>query len=801
MHSQKIDQQIRSNDCGISAVKTIYNIYGKPISRDYITKNIPLEEKGSNLQDIRTFFKKNGFSAEYNLLDVNDIQGDLSTLKKIFPFILPIKSKTGLHYIIADSLRRGKIKIYDPGKGNQYYLSVQELKKKAHFVKSSWDKVKTEEALKVLCSEELVQYQIKIETGLLANENDLTKLFNKLTYFSYLKQNFGFKDFNAEKGFVTDLIYNQELSNIPKHFISLNYKKGLISIKAPLVLTVRPVIPLDTGSEYPKDENSNIYWQLYKKLGVNKKLWHIFIFAALFSSSVTQLAVFINQILIDHVLPSFNLRTLYLFAIGLSIYKLFDIFTSAFKGFVGVHLSNILDKFFLNEFDSKISRFSLPYIQSFKKGDLIERISDALKLKQFFTNFFTSVLIDIFISVYSLLILFYINWKLTLLVTGVMILFYIWFKFITPYLKQNERLRYIRKADFLSKIIEKIEGIQVIKSFGIEQNHSNIINAKVADFLKIQLKNGYISLVNSIVVALIVVTFSMLIVVMLTKSAIETQIVTLGQIITYIALSGKIFSSLKSILNQNLILQENEVILKRFLDFDEDNIASNVSNSGITDFSIDHMIIRDLSFGYSTGKDVLKRISLTFSKGEKIKVEGKNGSGKSTLSKILTALYTPNAGDIIINDIDSSFYGNDALKSKILLSTNEDILFNDTIEENVCLGRDLPVFKLIRLAKELDFYDFIISKEEKQDFVINENGKNLSTGQRKKVILMRALMSEAEVIILDEVLSGIDKDSRSKIERFINQDPRSFIIISHEPINEITFSHKYKIENGRLTTI
>lgn len=798
-YNEKVDQQIRSNDCGISAVKTIYNIHGKSISRSYIAKKIPLEEKGSNLHDIEKFFNQHGFKTEYNLLDVNYLLGDLESLKSLFPFILPIKSKTGLHYVVIISLKGRKLKVYDPGKGSEYYLSVQELKKKAHFIKSSWDKVRTEDALRVLCSEELSQYKISLESAISDNEGNITKLFNKLTYFSYLKQNFGFKDFIAEKKFIKDLIYNQELSKLPKHFINLNYKKGAISIKAPLILTVKVKEQKDFQN-YPEESKSNIYWQLYKKLESQKKLWYIYIFAALFSSSVTQLAVFTNQILIDYILPSFNLGALYLFAIGLGIYKLFDILTSAYKRFVGVHLSNTLDKFFLNTFDLKISEFSLSYIQSFKKGDLIERISDALKLKRFFTNFFTSVLIDIFISVYSLFVLFYLDWKLTLLVTGVMILFYGWFRLITPYLKQNERLRYISKADFLSKMVEKIEGIQVIKSFGIEQSHSDKVNSKASDFLKVQLKNGYISLLNNIVVALIVVIFSMIIIVMLVKSSIETQEISLGQIVTFIALSGKIFTSLKNILNQNLTLQENEVILKRFLDFDEDSQYKNTTK-GIHDFRIKSLVFNNLYFGYESNKNILNDISFTINQGDKIKIEGRNGSGKSTLGKILTALYTPNSGEILINDNDANFYNSDTLKSKILLSTNEDILFNDTIEENVCLGKEMSASKLIKIAKSIGFYDFIISKDEKQDFVINENGKNLSTGQRKKVLLMRAIISSAEIIILDEVLSGIDKNSRAMIEEFINKDPRTFIIVSHEPVNNITFTKKYKINNGELAII
>ena len=793
----KTDPQLKSNDCGISAVKTIFNIFGKDIDRKYIENQIPLEEKGSRLSDLKTFLDTHGFNSQYKLLDINYIQGNKQSLKELFPFILPVENKDGLHYVVVNELKGDKLKIYDPSKGSQYFLSLQELKKKSHYTKSSWDFAQTEEKIVAICSQDLEQYDIKIDEIL--EQTDSSTLFNKLTYFTYLKQNFGFKNQTAEKDFLLDLLKNQDISSIPKSFKTLKYNNDKIKIKAPLILTINQKKE-SSKQDIPKSENTNLYWQLFKQLGNFKQLWYIYIFAALLSASTAQLGVFTNQLLIDDILPSYNLGTLLLFALGLGIYRLFDLGTSIYKSFVGVHLGNVLDKYFLNNFDQRVNSFSLPYIHSYKKGDLIERISDAMKLKTFFLRFFTSVLIDTFVSIYSLAILFYINWKITFVVVGVMILFYAWFRFITPMLKQNERLRYIRKADFLSKMIEKIEGIQVIKSFRTEYNHSNKIFNSINEYLKIQLRNGYIDLINKAVVAFIIILSSIVILYYLTDDAITNQVITLGQIVTFIALSGKIFSSLKSILDENLTLQENEVILKRFMDFDEE-IKHNPEN-GIKDFSIEKLQIENLSFGYLPNDDILKNINFEISKSDIVKIEGQNGSGKSTLSKILTTLYEPNHGTIIINSNDRKFYNIESIKDKILLVTNEDILFNDTIQENICLGKEISTSKILQLAKQIDFYDFITSKDETLDFIINENGKNLSTGQRKKILLMRALLSKAELIILDEVLSGMDIESRNKVESLINSTKeKTFIIISHEPITNIQFAKKYKITNGELLAI
>lgn len=794
----KTDPQLKSNDCGISAVKTVFNIYEKNISRKYIEEKIPLEEKGSRIADLKDFFNENGFKAHFKLLDANFIEGNESYLEDLFPFIIPIQNKRGLHYVVVNELKNKKLKVYDPSKGSQYFLSLQEIKKISHFHKNHWDLADTEDKILAICSEDLKEYKIDFDKTL-ANNGHAT-LFNKLTYFKYLKESFGFKDKHAERNFLFDLLKNQDISNVPNNFKTLELEKGKIKNNSPLILVVKPDQEKEATAIYPEEENGSLYWKLFKQLGEYKSLWYIYIFAALFSATTAQIAVFTNQILIDNVLPTYNMSTLVLFAIGLGIYKIFDLFTTLYKNFVSIHLGNALDRYFLFSFDEKINKSSLSYIHSYKKGDLMERVSDSMKLKTFFMKFFTGILVDLVVSLYSLCILFFIDKTLSLIVLAVMILFVFWFKFITPYLKQNERLRYIRKADFISKMMEKVDGIQVIKSFKIERFHSNKIYTSINGYLKIQLRNGYVDLINKLVVAVIVIISTVFIMVFLTKSAIETQIITLGQIVTFIALSTKIFSSLKGILDDNMTLQENEVILKRYLDFDEQ--AKKVSVKGIKDFSIDSIEFKNLNFGYQANELVLKNINLKIKKGDKIKIEGQNGSGKSTFSKILTTLYMPNSGNILINERDKKFYNDDIMRDKILLVTNEDILFNDTIQNNIALGRIIEDSEIIDMAKKINFYDFIASKDDGLDFIINENGKNLSTGQRKKILLMRALFSSADLIILDEVLSGMDIESRNKVELMIDNDVNKiFIIISHEPINNINFSDKYKITNGELNLL
>src|SRR5258708_6036579 len=509
-----IDHQLRGNDCGVSAIKTVFNIFGKEIDRNYILDSVFLDEKGSSIVDIKKFFDNNGCKSKFKFLDVNVLQNDLTSLKDLFPFILPIKKPNALHYIVINGIKGNKLKIFDPSAISAYYLSLPEIKTLAHYSESYWELADLKERMDALCVPELKRYDISLN-GTLTKE-DLTPVFNKLVYFSNIRDNFGFKDSEAEKAFLKDILFNHEIS-LPKQFKQLSFQNEKIKLSAPLILSIKS-LPDKEMPTYEKPEETNIYAKLFAELKGNKGLWYIFLFTALFAASLAQCTVFVNQILIDHVLPSFQLNILTLFAIGFALFRIFNLLVSQYKYFVSIHVGNIMDKYFLATFNEKLDRFSLRYTQTFRRGDLSERLSDSRTLKTFFISIFSGILVDSFVSLYSLGLLFFINWQLTLLIVAVMILYTLWFKFITPYLQSNEKNRFVIKAGFISKMIEKIDGNQVIKSFRLESVFSHKIRKSIKELIDIQTKIKYIDLINVGVVSIISTIAYTLIVVFLARN-------------------------------------------------------------------------------------------------------------------------------------------------------------------------------------------------------------------------------------------------------------------------------------------
>lgn len=791
----KVDQQLTQNDCGISVVKTILDYHKIDIPRDYIKDNIPLDQSGSSFSDLKIFLNKHGIEARFKLVDFDNNTINYNYLKSLAPFIVTIKKKNRVHYVIVDKINKNKVHVLDPATYKNQWLSYDHISKIIYRSKNQIKYVDISEKLLFHIKPELLKYDLNDSDYL--TESRLVETYNKLLYFSSIRDNYGFKDYNTEKRFLNDLLKNTEISNVPREFRSFKTKNDLVQIEAPLILSAKRKVTKSVDIPYIDSSDKNIYLRLFKSIGRNKRIWMIFLFSTLFAAGISRLALFINQILIDKILPSNQLNVLVYFSIGFAVFKFLEIIINQFKNYVSIHFGNILDKFFLLQFDNKLNRLSIEYIESFRRGDLTERLSDTMRLKRFFTRFFTQILVDSTISIFSLGALFLISWKASLVIGFAMILYFLWYKIITPYLQSNEKIRFNRKADLMSLMIEKIDGIQVIKNFRIQNTISYKIFNSINNLISIQTKVSYVNLINLTLVAVISSVSSLFIIIVLGRQSIMFQENTLGQVVTFILLSNRVFASLGKILSENMTLQEYQVILRRFFDFDENNKEES-EISTISNFELDKYEFKKVSYQYNGGKTVLRDLSFTVNKNDKIRIYGSNGSGKTTLGKVMSCGLSNIIGDVFINDHPSFFYDKEKLKEKILLVTNHDRIFNESIRYNICFDRNIGLKKLLELSKVVGFYDFVKKLEDGFDHVINEGGKNLSTGQQKKILLLRALCSTADLIILDEVLSGIDLDSRSMIEKHLNKLNKALILISHENIDNIYFSKEYTLVNGRF---
>lgn len=278
---QIIEQQLKHNDCGISAVKIIYNLHNIHINRNYIEENIYLNEHGSSLHDIKDFFDKQHFNTSFNLLDLNSLKFDPEKITQYVPCILPVKNNHGQHYVVIKGVHKNKLQILDPAMGVSYNWTFSELMNNAHTATANYDYVSNSQVLEQIINQELSAYNIQPQE---VADYDKADIVNKLTYLSYIKENFGFANSNAEKNFLEDLLFNQQILTLPKQFRTLKLSGAKLRISAPVVLTVEKgeqvILPVANAVDAVKPPNP--YKRLFNELKPYHKLWGIYIASALF---------------------------------------------------------------------------------------------------------------------------------------------------------------------------------------------------------------------------------------------------------------------------------------------------------------------------------------------------------------------------------------------------------------------------------------------------------------------------------------------------------------------------------------
>jgi subfamily B ATP-binding cassette protein MsbA len=194
------------------------------------------------------------------------------------------------------------------------------------------------------------------------------------------------------------------------------------------------------------------------------------------------------------------------------------------------------------------------------------------------------------------------------------------------------------------------------------------------------------------------------------------------------------------------------------------------------------IILSDVSFSYENNPPVIKHLNLRVNRGEVLAVVGPSGSGKTTLANLIPRFYEINQGSLRIDDVDIRRFTLPSLRRQLALVTQQTILFNDTVRNNIAYGRnDCPEQEIIEAARAAFALDFIMELPQGFDTVIGESGARLSGGQQQRISIARALLKDAPILILDEATSSLDTESEREVQRALENlmHNRTTIVIAH----------------------
>jgi ABC-type multidrug transport system fused ATPase/permease subunit len=209
---------------------------------------------------------------------------------------------------------------------------------------------------------------------------------------------------------------------------------------------------------------------------------------------------------------------------------------------------------------------------------------------------------------------------------------------------------------------------------------------------------------------------------------------------------------------------------------------------------------KNVSFSYEDDQKVLDRISFSFHKGQIIALVGASGAGKSTLVDLLPRFFDTTSGEILIDGININDIKIEDLRSLFGIVSQDPVLFNDTIKNNICFGKEYTDNQIMEAAKVANIHDFIINLPQGYETNIGDRGVKLSGGQRQRLTIARAVLENPPILILDEATSALDSESENLVQEALEKvmKSRTSVVIAHRLSTIKNADVIFVLEQGKL---
>lgn len=438
-----------------------------------------------------------------------------------------------------------------------------------------------------------------------------------------------------------------------------------------------------------------------------------------------------------------------------------------------------------------------------KAGEVISRvINDVEQTKDFIMTGLMNIWLDCITIIIALSVMFFLDVQLTVAAIVILPFYILTVYFFFGRLRALTRQRSQKLAETQGFLHERVNGMSVIKSFAIEENEAKNFDKRNKGFLQKAFMhtrwNAYsFSAINTVtdIGPLIVIGFGAYLAI--------SGSVTVGTLAAFVSYLEQLYGPLRRLVSSFTTLTQSFASMDRvFQLFDEPYDIKNADDAKDISITQGNIEIRDVSFKYNDDeRDVLKEINLNIHHGETVAFVGMSGGGKSTLISLIPRFYDVTKGEILIDQHNIKSFEIGCLRRQIGMVQQDNILFSDTVKENILLGRpDATEEEVIRAAKKANAHDFIMALPKGYETEVGERGVKLSGGQKQRLSIARIFLNDPPILILDEATSALDLESEAVIQEALNilSKDRTTMIVAHR-LSTITHADKIVvIENGQI---
>ena len=454
-----------------------------------------------------------------------------------------------------------------------------------------------------------------------------------------------------------------------------------------------------------------------------------------------------------------------------------------------------------NDLYNRILDLPLAFFHSERTGVLMSRITNDVNIvKAMVSTAVTGALKDAFTILGLTVLIFYRDWKLALLALIILPIAFF------PVVEFGRRVRRVSTgvqeamADLSSFLHETFTGSRIVKAFGMEQYEKERFAERTRRLLGLEIKAVIARSLSSPIMEFLG-GLGIAFIIWYGGFRVINGVSTVGTFFSFMAAVLLLYDPVKKLSKLNNAIQEGLAAVDRIFDIIETEAAIEEPESAVAIPAGPHKVtFRNVHFSYDAGT-VLEDINLDVEAGEILALVGMSGGGKTTLVNLIPRFYDVSRGKILIDGIDVREASLASLRSQIAIVTQDPILFNDTVRNNIAYGnRDASQEDIERVARAAYAYDFVRQFPKSFDTSIGELGGRLSGGEKQRICIARALLKDAPILILDEATSSLDAEAELLVQRAFENlmEGRTTFVIAHR-LATIGYAHRIiVISDGRI---